>query len=935
MKLSRKTMTATIVLILMLTISSLSIMATVSAQPVQENTSYIYICTTPKIGVNQQMFMVYWTQDMPPDVGETIAGTRAYWSGVTVEVTAPDGTKQTLDMGDSDPVGGGYILYTPTQVGEYTVQAFFPGTWKNGTAFHRYYTPAQSFPSTFTVQADPIPGWTEVPPTTDYWMRPIAGPTHWNEITGNWLGSYAQKYPIGAFGGTTNNYGYGAAPASAHILWTRSHFPTGSIADQRFGNEVYTLNHYQDVDFDIEAIVDGIIHFRPQYTAHWGSGNAIEPAGWAGWDLYTGEELFFYPDDMPPAFGQIYLYNSPNQHGTFSYLWRTGGVELPETVTRQPQGAPEETVTLTTLPGTQTWEMIDAYTLNRVAYVANITTSGTTVYGKDGSYLIYRTANLGTGANPNHYLQVYNMSDIRTMLAGDIATGTAYWQWRPQWGGHSNYQYRWREHVDAFHDFNDQNNFVNVSINMQGPRNSRQNQTATIRAVREGEYLIVGTQGLNDDQGIAPAWFKAVSLEQGNEGNVLWETTFNPPYAEEWGGGFASGMQYHDVYPEEEVVVFQDRIHLIYIAFDLRTGAQLWEFQDPLQWGYYALRGDYYNGMFIAHTQYGGIVTALDIRTGDIIWQYTAHPVGSESPYGNDVLNQLLFADGKAYGTAGEHSASTPLWRGENLRCFDLETGEELWNFLFWGTGSNKLKTADGILVGMNWYDGQVYAFGRGPSATTVTAPDIAVPLGTPVMLKGTVTDQTPTGRRNINGQLQFSLKGTPAVSDEDMGAWMEYLFMGMEYPMDATGVTVDLWAVDPNGNFQDIGQTTSDLNGAFGLSWVPPVPGEYYVTASFLGSESYGGSSASTYFIVSEAPSAATPIEPEPVTPTPTEPTPTEPTPTEPTPTEPTPTEPTPTEPTLPAETSFITTEVAIIAVIVVASIIGIASFWALRKRK
>ena len=50
---------------------------------------------------------------------------------------------------------------------------------------------------------------------------------------------------------------------------------------------------------------------------------------------------------------------------------------------------------------------------------------------------------------------------------------------------------------------------------------------------------------------------------------------------------------------------------------------------------------------------------------------------------------------------------------------------------------------------------------------------------GDSVMVKGTVTDQTPTGRRNVNNELEFSLKDTPAISDEDMQAWMQYKFMG------------------------------------------------------------------------------------------------------------------------------------------------------------
>jgi len=150
--------------------------------------------------------------------------------------------------------------------------------------------------------------------------------------------------------------------------------------------------------------------------------------------------------------------------------------------------------------------------------------------------------------------------------------------------------------------------------------------------------------------------------------------------------------------------------------------------------------------------------------------------------------------------------------------------------------------------------------------------------------------------------------KSVPAISDQDMGRWMEYLYMQQPMPKDVEGVKVKLYAIDPNNNYQDIGYATTDIAGNFGKSWVPPVPGEYKIMAEFEGSASYGSSSASTYLVVDEAPSPATSIEPEL-------------------------TEPEPTEPT--AESSFITTETAIIAAVIVAVIIGIAAYWQLRKRQ
>jgi hypothetical protein len=120
-------------------------------------------------------------------------------------------------------------------------------------------------------------------------------------------------------------------------------------------------------------------------------------------------------------------------------------------------------------------------------------------------------------------------------------------------------------------------------------------------------------------------------------------------------------------------------------------------------------------------------------------------------------------------------------------------------------------------------------------------------------------------------------------------------------------GVQVKLEAYDPNGNYQNLGTTTSDANGVFGLAFEPEVPGTYWISATFEGSNGYYGSTISTYIKVDPAPTPATPIEPE-----------------------------APETPEEPAtEAPLISTEVAILAVVAVACVIGVAAFWALRKRK
>ena len=67
-------------------------------------------------------------------------------------------------------------------------------------------------------------------------------------------------------------------------------------------------------------------------------------------------------------------------------------------------------------------------------------------------------------------------------------------------------------------------------------------------------------------------------------------------------------------------------------------------------------------------------------------------------------------------------------------------------------------------------------------------------------------------------------------------------------------GVQVTFSVVDANGNYRDIGTTTSDADGFFSFNWKPDIEGKYTVYASFGGSESYWPSHAVTAFAVDPA---------------------------------------------------------------------------------
>lgn len=321
-------------------------------------------------------------------------------------------------------------------------------------------------------------------------------------------------------------------------------------------------------------------------------------------------------------------------------------------------------------------------------------------------------------------------------------------------------------------------------------------------------------------------------------------------------------------------------------GYDIKTGEQLWlSDQNEYPWGTYIgyapiiAYDKLYSGSF------DGYVHAFDIETGKEVWKFYSGDSGTETVYGHWAFwDGPIIADGVVFAGTGEETPTQPLTRGNKVFAIDAETGAEIWNI----SGYMSLRAiADGYLLGYNGYDSKIYCFGKGQTETTISVQDDTVPLGDSVLIKGMITDQSP------------GAEGTPAIADDYMSEWMEYLHMQKPCPDYIEGVEVKLETLDPNMNFYEIGTVTSDASGMFKLMWEPPVEGEYTIIATFAGSESYFSSYTETAIGVTEAPSPAGPIEPE------------------------------------PTEAPLVTTEIAMIAAVAVACIIGVVAFWALRKRK
>ena len=519
--------------------------------------------------------------------------------------------------------------------------------------------------------------------------------------------------------------------------------------------------------------------------------------------------------------------------------------------------------------------MFDAYTGSYICSIGNVSASGTRVYGKDGSILYY---NIDDGR-----LTCWNTS--RAIWYEDVFVSNNYWMWRPT--------------LNMTFDGN--NGF---SLDVAVP-----DLPGSIRAVREGELIIGGTAGQNDAEAVVQGTMWALSLEAGREGQLLWQYDYTPPRAyapasQAPRGRYPVSGPY--VVPEYDVFHFFDANTLQRWGYDLNTGQLLWGPTDPEPaMNYYGMPYNVYDGKLLSHG-YGGTLIAYDIKTGQVLWTYEATNVGFESPYGNYPISIGCIADGKIYLGSGEHSPTQPIWRGPNMRCINADTGEELWKISFhgasmpMGNGGSNYAIADGYLVGLNGYDMKIYCFGKGPSATTVSIKNDVSQKGASVQITGTVIDKS-AGTEQLEQTARFP-NGVPAMADECQEDWMEYVYMQQAIPVDVQGVTVKLYSIDPNGNYQDIGETTTDMWGNFGKSWKPPVEGEYLLIAEFEGSNSYYKSSASTYFTVDPAPSAGGPIVPE---------------------------------PTEPAEVPLISTEITMLFAAVIVALAVLAGFFILRKRK
>jgi outer membrane protein assembly factor BamB len=309
-------------------------------------------------------------------------------------------------------------------------------------------------------------------------------------------------------------------------------------------------------------------------------------------------------------------------------------------------------------------------------------------------------------------------------------------------------------------------------------------------------------------------------------GAVLWSINHTSQFDS---GDYAFG---------DGVFIIHDPVVSNWDCYSLTTGTLIWTSQPIPSWGNFVPHTPViaYNCFYCG--TYDGHVYCYNITNGQQIWAFSSGPDYGETPYGDlPMWYGPVIANNVVFMGTGDHENGAPLPKDEKLFAIDATTGQQLWNI----SGEMALAAiADGNLLAQNGDDNQIYCFGQGQTATTVTTSPV-YNNPTQVEIKGTVTDQSP-------GQtcLGIPAAGTPAIADAYMSQWMEYLYEQQQEPMNAVGVPVTLSYVDPNNNTYTMGQTTSDI------------PGTYKITATFSGSNSYFGSAAQT-IMTFNVPSAAT----------------------------------------------------------------------------
>ncbi len=801
-----KTKTTTIALVLVLTVvmTLATLLQAANAQPATTIPTFLLLNAAPNpIGAGQTAQVNAFLSKPPWTAG--LGGSGDMYEDITIKVVRPDKTEETLGPFTSDPTGGVWVTYVPGQTGNYTFQAFYPGqhieAWQYSpfgppTFVNVTYSASTSPTLTLVVQEEPISTYADPPLPTEYWSRPIfATNWAWGQLGGSWFGQRAAIFATtGMYDATGNFQPYSTAPNTGHIMWTKPTHFGGQVglpipADQMSQYMSTTIA----TNFFEPIILNGILYYT-EFT-----GPTASIAGWKAVDIRTGETLWTRSAGATGnevlRMGQVLRWHSIQEFGSWAFLYGCESAGFFQQAT-----------------------FFGIYDPMTGEFIANITGI------QNPSFMMDFGETEQKGTLLAHYTQGGNLTlwnSTRLMMSASFDQITI----RPSG------TYDWSTGVEW-------------SVPLPTAIGTAPIGGSMGIAARTPEVILLR---------YAPSPGMFVALSYGYQVTAGYDSITGQKL---WGPLNQTIPNLEDV----SILAARDGYYILHnkdrneaYGYSLETGEKLW---GPVKlpgnaWSVMSRSAEIAYGMAYIW-DFGGYVNALDLETGEIKWTFAPRSAGYDTGYGIYPLWYTgSICDGKLF-LSESHMYNPPVFPRAQRLAINCTTGELVWSILSFA-GRVPAAHADGYMVEWDSYDNQIYSFGKGPTATTVTASPKVSMHGSSILVEGMVTDESP-GTKDSDRKARFP-SGVAAVADECMSPWMEYVYKQQPKPTNATGVEVAIAVLDPNSNYYEVGRTTSADSGFFKLAFTPEVPGEYTIYATFDGAESYWGSSAVTAINVEDAP--------------------------------------------------------------------------------